>query len=57
MMVNTEAFNMNAYQLHVSYGDDIIGTLVLDNTTSLLKLSYTPQWQRNRGSPFHLIYR
>lgn len=46
MMVNTEAFNMNAYQLHVSYGDDIIGTLVLDNTTSLLKLSYTPQWQQ-----------
>lgn len=46
MMVNTEAFNMTAYQLHVSYGDDIIGTLALDNTTSLLKLSYMPQWQQ-----------
>ena len=37
---------IDAYQLQVTYGDDVIGTLVLDNTTNLLKLSYTPQWQQ-----------
>ncbi|EIW88934.1 hypothetical protein AGRI_09110 [Alishewanella agri BL06] len=37
---------INAYQLQVTYGDDVIGTLALDNTTNLLKLSYTPQWQQ-----------
>ncbi|MDN4502232.1 HipA domain-containing protein [Alteromonadaceae bacterium BrNp21-10] len=38
---------IDAYQLNVSYGDDVIGTLALDNTTNLLKLNYTPQWQLN----------
>lgn len=37
---------IDAYQLQVTYGDDVIGTLALDNTTNLLKLSYTPQWQQ-----------
>jgi len=37
---------INAYQLQVTYGDDVIGTLALDSTTNLLKLSYTPQWQQ-----------
>ncbi|WP_231728908.1 HipA N-terminal domain-containing protein [Alishewanella sp. WH16-1] len=37
---------IDAYQLHVTYGDDVIGTLALDSTTNLLKLSYTPQWQQ-----------
>ena len=39
--------NTNAYQLNVSYGDDVIGTLAMDSTTNLLKLSYSPQWQQN----------
>lgn len=39
--------NTNAYQLNVSYGDDVIGTLALDSTTNLLKLSYLPRWQQN----------
>lgn len=37
---------IDAYQLQVTYGDDVIGTLALDSTTNLLKLSYTPQWQQ-----------
>ena len=37
----------HAYQLNVNYGDDVIGTLTLDSTTNLLKLSYSPQWQQN----------
>lgn len=37
---------INAYQLQVTYGDDVIGTLALDSTTNLLKLSYTAQWQQ-----------
>lgn len=37
---------IDAYQLKVTYGDHVIGTLALDNTTNLLKLSYTPQWQQ-----------
>ena len=37
---------INAYQLQVTYGDDVIGTLALDSTTNLLKLGYTPQWQQ-----------
>ncbi|MFN3899837.1 MAG: HipA domain-containing protein [Alishewanella aestuarii] len=37
---------IDAYQLQVTYGDDVIGTLALDSTTNLLKLSYTPQWQK-----------
>lgn len=44
MMLNVDASNMNAYQLHVSYGDEVIGTLALDQTTNLLKLSYTAHW-------------
>ena len=39
--------NTHAYQLNVNYGDDVIGTLTLDSTTNLLKLSYSPQWQQN----------
>jgi serine/threonine-protein kinase HipA len=39
--------NTNAYQLNISYGDDVIGTLAQDSTTNLLKLSYLPQWQQN----------
>lgn len=39
--------NTNAYQLNVSYGNDVIGTLALDNTTNLLQLSYSTQWQQN----------
>ncbi len=39
--------NNHAYQLNVSYGDDVIGTLALDSTTNLLKLSYLPQWQQS----------
>lgn len=39
--------NTHAYQLNVSYGDDVIGTLALDSTTNLLKLSYLPQWRQN----------
>lgn len=38
---------IDAYQLQVTYGDDVIGTLALDSTTNLLKLSYTPQWQQH----------
>ncbi|PKM18450.1 MAG: type II toxin-antitoxin system HipA family toxin [Gammaproteobacteria bacterium HGW-Gammaproteobacteria-15] len=37
---------IDAYQLKVTYGDDVIGTLALDNSTNLLKLSYTPHWQQ-----------
>lgn len=37
---------IDAYQLQVTYGDDVIGTLALDSTTNLLKLSYTAQWQQ-----------
>jgi serine/threonine-protein kinase HipA len=47
IMENTAALNMDAYQLSVGYGDDIIGTLALDNAPHLLKLSYTPQWQQH----------
>ncbi|MDC8829198.1 HipA domain-containing protein [Alteromonas gilva] len=39
--------NTHAYQLNVSYGDDVIGTLALDSITNQLKLSYSPQWQQN----------
>ncbi len=39
--------NTNAYQLIVSYGDDVIGTLALDSNTNLLNLSYSPKWQQN----------
>ncbi|MFC3204022.1 HipA domain-containing protein [Alteromonas oceani] len=39
--------NTNAYQLNVSYGDEIIGTVTLDSTTNLLRLSYSPQWQQH----------
>jgi len=38
---------IDAYQLKVTYGDDVIGTLALDNSTNLLKLSYTPHWQQH----------
>ncbi|HEY0924194.1 HipA domain-containing protein [Rheinheimera pacifica] len=37
---------IDAYQLKVTYGDNVIGTLALDNSTNLLKLSYTPHWQQ-----------
>ncbi|RAJ92936.1 type II toxin-antitoxin system HipA family toxin [Aliidiomarina maris] len=37
--------NADAYQLQVSYGGHAIGSLALDRTTNLLKLSYLPQWQ------------
>lgn len=37
---------IDAYQLKVTYGDDVIGTLVLDNSTNLLRLSYAPHWQQ-----------
>ncbi|MCS4308277.1 HipA-like protein [Rheinheimera pacifica] len=37
---------IDAYQLKVTYGDDVIATLALDNATNLLKLSYAPQWQQ-----------
>lgn len=37
---------LDAYQLKVTYGDDVIGTLALDSTTNLLKLTYAPQWQQ-----------
>ncbi|MBR9790144.1 MAG: type II toxin-antitoxin system HipA family toxin [Gammaproteobacteria bacterium] len=39
--------NPHAYQLNVNYGDDVIGTLALDSTTNLLRLSYSPQWQQH----------
>ena len=42
MMANSEAVTTNAYELNVCYGDDVIGVLALDKTSSLLKLSYTP---------------
>lgn len=37
----------DAYQLSVNYGDDVIGSLALDKSTNLLKLNYTPEWQRS----------
>lgn len=37
----------NAYQLHVKYGENVIGSLELDKATNLLKLSYSPRWQQN----------
>ena len=46
MMANSEAVTTNAYELNVCYGDDVIGALALDKTSSLLKLSYTPLWQQ-----------
>ncbi|WP_351124075.1 HipA N-terminal domain-containing protein [Shewanella sp. T24-MNA-CIBAN-0130] len=36
------------YRLGIKYADQVIGNLSLDNTTNLLKLSYSPQWQ-NEG--------
>lgn len=39
--------NTHAYQLNVSYGDEVIGTLALNSSTNLLKLRYSPQWQQN----------
>lgn len=46
MMATTEAFHGDAYRLKLSYGDETIGLLALDNSTNLLKLSYTPEWQQ-----------
>lgn len=37
--------NAGAYQLQVSYGGHVIGSLALDKTTNLLKLNYLPKWQ------------
>ncbi len=45
-MANPQVVNSEAYQLKLSYGDDVIGLLALDNSTNLLKLSYTPEWQQ-----------
>ncbi|WP_337841959.1 HipA domain-containing protein [Rheinheimera sp.] len=45
-MATTEAFHGDAYRLKLSYGDETIGLLALDNSTNLLKLSYTPEWQQ-----------
>lgn len=36
------------YRLDIKYAGQVIGNLSLDNTTNLLKLSYSPQWQ-NEG--------
>ena len=38
----------DAYRLDIKYADQVIGNLSLDNTTNLLKLSYSPKWQ-NEG--------
>ncbi|WP_418357273.1 hypothetical protein ACNH6B_13705 [Shewanella basaltis] len=35
----------DAYRLDIKYADQVIGNLSLDNTTNLLKLSYSPLWQ------------
>lgn len=34
-----------AYRLDILYGGQVIGNLSVDNTTNLLKLRYSPQWQ------------
>lgn len=45
-MANSQVVNSDAYQLKLSYGDDVIGRLELDHSTNLLKLSYTAEWQQ-----------
>lgn len=37
----------NAYQLEMQYGERSLGTLTLDATTNLLKLSYSAEWQHS----------
>jgi serine/threonine-protein kinase HipA len=46
--VGLDMTKADAYRLDIKYADQVIGNLSLDNTTNLLKLSYSPKWQ-NEG--------
>lgn len=45
--MNTKVTLESAYSLDVNYADTLIGTLLLDKTTNLLKLKYNEHWQKN----------